>query len=514
MPDPIPTGAASPARRHGPSATLALLICTAAVLFGPFPALSQIPDFAAGMPGALPVQEGTWVYPVRAGLQEAMLEGEEISTSNGIDGDFLARASVRAAWVAAGEPPTCPQGGYADMRGRTRIVAMTAQTGSGPFMGVNQRSRLVVNQELEQAVLYVHGEARSWVPGPNYCDDRQMMEDGGGRGFLRLEYRTTAHVAPLNFLAFPRAVDVESPDLEEVCRAMGDLALDAYQDMNRRWNTINHSFSGPIDWSVITPVPEGFGNGERGSFGEGTLTAADVVHAAGQAADAVSMGRELGQIFAQAPTLARGAGGAAQWAAVQSANYLLGTQIGDPVDTMLEMAKAGDAAFRHSPDPAARAVSRHASLEVQHGPGVLHGLDADYLMHTLLEACANLDPQDMPEGDASGHFSWPGGTVVLSGRGLTPGEPAAVAAGPVGTGSIAQALEMARQMGVAMPDTAGLGASLPAGISLDAMPAPMSGRAGGGGTIVAGAPEWTVSFSVELVDDGERIAALWFDPMR
>jgi len=491
----------------------------------PYASAQPTPDVQAmmeamqqqGMPGmtALPEQEGTWVYPVSAGLHEAMLEDRQLGSDNGIDNDFLARASVRAAYVQAGEPPTCDSGSHHDMRGRTRIVAMTVETGTGPFMGVEQRSRIVINQSLERAVIYLHGEARSWVPGPNYCDDRQMVEDAGGRGMLRMDYSTTAHVAPLNFMAFPRASEIDDSEMEDVCGALRDLAFDAYQDMNQRWNTINHSFNGPIDWSTFTPVPEGFANGDHASFAPGLVNAADVVTAAGQASDAVSMGRQLGQIFARAPSLARGAGGAAGWAAVQAGNYLLGTAIGDPVDTMMQIAAAGDAAYRNSGEAPARAVANHAEVEIHHADGLLRGLDADYLMHTVIQACEGLDPADMPEGSAAGHFSWQGGTVVLTGQGLAPGEPAAVASGPVQPGSIAEAMAMAQAMGATnMPDRAELEASLPPGMSLDAMPAPMSGRAGGGAMLTSRAPEWTVSYTVELVDDGERIAALWFDPRR
>lgn len=460
-------------------------------------------------------QEGTWVYPIRAGLQETMLQGQELPSRDGVDTDFLARASVRAVYVAAGEAPTCPSASHLDMRGRTRVVAMTVETGSGPFMGVDQRSRIVVNQAEERAVLYLHGEARSWVPGETFCEDRLMVEDGGGRGLLRMSYSTVAHVTPLNFMAFPRAVDIDLSDLEENCQALRELAHEAYQDMNQRWNLIGHTFEGPIDWSVIPPVPAGYSNGDRASFADGLLNAADVVNAAAQAKDAVTMGQELGRIFAQAPSLARGVGGAAQWAAVQTANYFIGTQLGDPVDTMMQIAQAGDAAYRNSGEPSAQAVARHAELQVQHGDGTYRGLDADYLMHTVLGACESLEPQDIPEGDASGHFSWQGGTVVLSGRGLAPGEPAAIASGPVQSSmSIADALAMARTLGAAVPDAEELQATLPAGMSLEQMPAPMSGRAGGGAMIVSNAPEWSVSYTVELVDEGERIAAQWFDPRR
>jgi len=473
-----------------------------------------------GVPGMSPlaVQQGTWVYPVAAGLHTGMADNRNVESGGGIDANFIARASVYAAYVQAGEPPTCAGGSHHDMRGRTRIVAMTVDTGTGPFMAGGQLSRLVVNQAEQRAVLYLYGNMRSWVPGPNHCDDQQMVEETGGRGFLRMEYSTTAHVAPLNFMAFPRAGEVDVSDLEDACNRFKATALEAYQDMNRRWNLITNVYNGPVDWSVITPVEEGYADAERTSFANGLFNSGDVIDAASAAADAVSLGASLANAFSRAPRVAEsGAAGIAQWVVMQAMEPALnaaGIETINPVDAMMMMATMGHAAFRDSDEPRAREIANHAMQRFPEAGGPFEGIDADYMLHTLMQACEGLNPQNMPEGSATGHFSWPGGTVILSGRGLAPGEPAAIATGPVQSGSIADALAMAQAMGANIPDKAQIQAAMPPGMSLDAMPAPMTGRAGGGAMLASNTPEWTVSFTVELVDDGERIADLWFDPRR
>jgi hypothetical protein len=186
----------------------------------------------------------------------------------------------------------------------------------------------------------------------------------------------------------------------------------------------------------------------------------------------------------------------------------------DPINAMLMMATMGHAAFRDSGEPRAREIADHAMQRLPDANGPFEGIDADYMLHTLMQACEGLSPQNMPEGSSAGHFSWPGGTAILSGRGLAPGEPAATAAGPVRSGSIADALAMAQAMGADVPSRAQLEAAMPPGMSLDSMPAPMVGRAGGGAMRGSNTPEWMVSYSVELVDDGERIATFWLDPRR
>lgn len=471
---------------------------------------------AGQMPGSpLQVQDGTWLYPVASGIHEGLLGDREIGSADGIDGDFLARSSLQAVYTAAGEPPQCDGSSRSDMRGRSRIVAMEVWTGSGPFLAEGQMSRIVINQELERAVIYLHGDVREWVPGPNFCDDQQYVLAGSGRGVLRLDYETQSHVAPLNFMAFPHPSTVDLQSLEDSCRALQDTMHAAYQDLNRRWGFLGHQYDGPIDWSVITPVPEGHDNGEQASFADGLFNTRDVVDAASGAADAVSMGRELGQVFAQAPSLARGAGGAVGWAVVQVANQYLENALPDPAQLMMDVALAGDAAYRSSGDPSARQVADHALQRVGHSDGDFRGLNVDYLVHTVLSACDEIRDMDLQSGTAYGHFSWPGGMVALNGRGFAPGAPAAIASGPVQSTSIRDALAMAQAYGGAnAPSAEEIEANLPEGFSLDALPIPMAGQAGGGGQLAPNATEWFVSYNVEIVDDGERIATLWFDPRR
>lgn len=472
-------------------------------------------QMGAGATG-LQVQQGTWIYPVRAGLHEAMLQGQDIGSDNGIDGDALARASLRAAYIEAGEPPSCPGDSRADMRGRSSIVVMTVETGSGPWNGTDQLSRLVVNQAQNRAALYLHGAASEWVPGPSFCDDGDYVLAGEGRGFLRMEYETTTHVAPLNFMAFPRTGDVDTEALEDACQRLTDLALDAYREMDRRWNTINHSYEGPVDWSVITPVPEGYGDGERASFADGTFATGDVVKAVTGSIDLTGLIRNIGGALGSNPAaMLAGATGVAQWAVMQAVQYATGAAgvATDPVQALMALLAAGNAAFADSGEPGPQQVADQAVRRLPDANGPYQGLDADYMAYAMLEGCTQ--PADPAlAGFASGHFSWPGGTVPLSGRGLMPGQPAATASGPVGGASLSQALAIAQGMGVATPDLAQLQGNMPAGVSLDALPAPMAGQAGGGGMIAANAPEWTVSYNVELVDQGERIAADWFDPRR
>jgi hypothetical protein len=75
---------------------------------------------------------------------------------------------------------------------------------------------------------------------------------------------------------------------------------------------------------------------------------------------------------------------------------------------------------------------------------------------------------------------------------------------------------MARAMsgGSDVPDAEQLQAMMPAGISLDALPIAMNGQAHAGDIVARGLREWSLTYNVELVDEGEKIAALWFDPRR
>jgi|GEM_PF-1822769 len=476
-----------------------------------YPDMPNIP----GMSG-LPTQDGTWVYPIRPGMHEAMLEGEEIGTDNGIDGDFLARASLQAAYTAAGEPPTCDGSSRADMRGRSRIIAMQVWTNDAPYMSGTQESRIIINQELERAVVYIHGDTREWVPGPNFCDDGQYVLAGSGRGSLRMEYDTTSHIAPLNFMAFPHPSTVDMEAYENACRMFEDHMLTTYQDLNRRWNTIPVTHDMPIDWSVITPFPDGYNDGTTASFGDGLFNTRDVADAASQAKDSIELGLAIGEFFGNAPTLARGAGGVATWALGQVVDSVAADVFVDPADAMMMIAQAGDAAYRASGEPSAQAVHEHAQQRRPHPSGnELSGINVDYIIHTVLDACRNLEDLEMTGGDAYGYLSWPGGAVVLTGRAMAPGAPAATASGPVQSGSIADALALAQSMGAGnIPSTEELEAQMPDGYSLDHQPAPMSGQAGGGGLLAPGAPEWFVSYNIELGTEGERIATLWFDPRR
>jgi len=188
----------------------------------------------------------------------------------------------------------------------------------------------------------------------------------------------------------------------------------------------------------------------------------------------------------------------------------------DPAEAMMMIAQAGDAAYRASGEPSAQAVHEHAQQRRQSPSGhELAGLNADYIIHTVLDACQSLDDIEMTGGDAFGYFTWPGGIAILTGRGMAPGAPAATASGPVQSGSISDALALAQSMGATnVPSTEELESQMPEGYSLDHQPAPMSGQAGGGGLIAPGAPEWFVSYNIELGTEGERIAELWFDPRR
>tara|TARA_R110000868_G_scaffold102358_1_gene281873 strand:+ start:13290 stop:14807 length:1518 start_codon:yes stop_codon:yes gene_type:complete len=502
------------------TASAAVLLATA--MSGQSPAQTIPPEIlqqmqSGGIPGMSPLetQTGTWLYPVRSGLQAAMMEGREIGTANGVDADFLARSSLQAVYTQSGTPPTCDGNRNADMRGRSRMVAMEVWTGSGPFLAEGQMSRLVVNQELSRAVIYLHGDVREWVPGPNFCDDQAYVLAGSGRGFLRLEYETTAHIAPLNFTAYPHPATVDLEAFADNCRQFSDRLRDSYAELNRRWSTISIPDYGPVDWSTYPPVPEGFNNGEQASFADGLFNTRQVVDAASQAADAIGVGQAVAEFFGNAPTLARGASGIAVWAIGEATNYLAGEVFVDPAEAMMMIAWAGDAAYRSSGDPSARAVSEHARQDVPGRDGNYRGLNVDYMMHTLLDACEAIDELEAQPGNAFGYLSWPGGAVSLTGRGLAPGAPAAIASGPVQSGSMADALALAQTMGGGRaPTEEEIQRALPEGFSLEALPAPMTGQAGGGGLLAPNAPEWFVSYNIELVDEGERIATLWFDPRR
>lgn len=132
--------------------------------------------------------------------------------------------------------------------------------------------------------------------------------------------------------------------------------------------------------------------------------------------------------------LARGAGGVATWALERVVDTIATDVFVDPAEAMMMIARAGDAAYRSSAEPSAQAVHEHAQQR-RSGPtgNEFSGLNVDYIMHTVLDACRNLDAVE---------------------------------------------------------------------------------TTGGGALIAAGAPEWFVSYNIELGTEGERIAELWFDPRR
>lgn len=470
---------------------------------------------AAGI-GGLPVQKGTWVYPVRAStLQLDAIGDRDFGVSKGVDADFMARASVFLTKVVPG-PDLCNpnEPGMSDFR----QVAMQVWTGNGPFMAGEQLSRLVVNQETAQAALYLHGDVREWAPGETFCADGGMAEISSGKGMLRMEYTTAGHIAPLHFVAYPRASDIDPSDFENACAQFENAASEMYREMNRNWGMIVHGDSGPVDWSTFgpPPVPEGFNNGSEASFGDGTFNMRQAVDAVGNMNSGTGLlNAVLAPIFQHAPRIAAGVGGVVSWAVVEAVNRAAGQSFDSSIATMIEMVTFAGQAF-HGGDPATRKVAEHAQQRVSDNTGTYEGLNVDYMVSVVLDACSNIEEVEIPSGYAAGHMSWPRRSVHLIGRGPVSQAPAAHANGPVSSMSIADALAMARAMsgGSDVPDAEQLQAMMPAGISLDALPIAMNGQAHAGDIVARGLREWSLTYNVELVDEGEKIAALWFDPRR
>ncbi|MEM7351227.1 MAG: hypothetical protein AAF657_10505 [Acidobacteriota bacterium] len=113
---------------------------------------------------------------------------------------------------------------------------------------------------------------------------------------------------------------------------------------------------------------------------------------------------------------------------------------------------------------------------------------------------------DLPEGYAAGLFQWPGGSVDLEVRGPAKGAPAAIATAPVQSGSIADALALARQYSGRddLPSKEEIEAGLPEGMSLDSMPINMTGQAYAG-TSLLGQPEWTLNYTITLEAEGKAV---------
>jgi len=469
----------------------------------------------AGM-GGLPVQKGTWVYPVRAStLQLGAIEDRSFGTSKGVDADFMARASVFLTRVVPG-PDLCNpnEPGMSEFR----QVAMQVWTGNGPFMAGEQLSRLVVNQETGQAALYLHGDVREWAPGETFCTDGGMAEISSGKGMLRMEYTTAGHIAPLHFTAYPRASDIDPSDFENACEQFENTAGEMYREMNRSWGMIVHGDNNPVDWSAFgpPPVPEGFDNGSEASFGDGTFNMRQAVDAVGNMNSGTGLiNAVLTPIFQHAPRIAAGVGGVVSWAVAEAVNRAAGQSFDSSIATMIEMVKFAGQAF-HGGDPQTRKVAEHAQQRVSDGSNIFEGLNVDYMISVVLDACANIEEVEIPSGYAAGYMSWPGGSVNLIGRGPVPQAPAAHANAPVSSMPIADALAMARAMsgGKDVPDAEQLQAMMPEGISLDALPISMTGQASAGDIVARGLREWSLNYNVELVDEGEKIAVLWFDPRR
>lgn len=480
---------------------------------------SMVPGLPGGVPvtdmSPLDIQKGTWVYPVRANtIVESLLADKEFGPANGVDAEFVANASVHLTKTVRG-PDLCKPGetGVSEVR----IVAMRLFSNDDAYLTGTQESRLVVNQELERAVLYARGDVREWIPGPAFCDDRQMVIGSSGRGMMRMEYETKAHFAPLNFTAYPKPWKSDLASVQNNCNLFKDRVAATYAQMNKRWSMIPISTPpGPIDWSVSgPPVVEGMNNGQEASFADGTFNIRDAVDAAANASSVADLSKAIAPLFRNAPKLAAGLGGVASWALEQVVGDIAGLSLDDTMNQMIDMMAVANQAFQGG-DPMAKAVAEHARQPVHDGQMQFQGINIDYMISSLLSACDTLTDLEQPDGYAAGYMTWPGGSVVLTGRGAVPGLPAAIANAPVGQTSIADALAIAQAMSgdTKVPNMEQLQAQMPDGISLDELPISMTGQAVAGGSIAPGSHEWTLNFNVELVDDGEKIADLWFDPRR
>lgn len=472
---------------------------------------------AMQVPGMAPIetQSGTWVYPVRANtLVESVLADREFGAADGIDADFMANASVHLTKIVRG-PDLCRSNemGVSEMR----IIAMRLFSSDAPYMTGTQESRLVVNQELERAILYARGDVREWVPGPTFCDDQQMVLGSSGRGAMRMEYETKAHFAPLSFTAYPKPWKSDLTAVQNNCDIFQKHVATMYAQLHKRWSVIPIAASPePLSWGVMGPsVREGMNNGKEASFADGTFNMRDAVDAAADTSAIADLSGAIAPLFRKAPKLAAGLGGVASWALEQVVGEVAGQSLDDTANQMIDMMAVANQAF-HGGDPKAKAVAEYARQPVNDGQSQLHGINIDYMAASLLSACDALTQLEQPDGYAAGYITWPGGSVVLTGRGAVPGVPAAFANAPVGGVSVADALAMAQAMSgeAKVPGIEELQAQMPDGISLDALPISMTGQAVSGAAIAAGAHEWTLNYNVELVDRGEKIAELWFDPRR
>lgn len=479
----------------------------------------MVPGLPGGVdiPGVSPLetQKGTWVYPVKANtLVESLLAETTFGSADGVDAQFMANASVHLTKIVRGADICKPSEiGVSEMR----VIAMKLYSNDAAYVTGTQESRLVVNQDLQRAVLYARGDVREWIPGPKFCDDRQMVIGSSGRGMMRMEYETKAHFAPLNFTAYPKPWKSDLTAVQNSCDLFKDQAAIAYAQINKRWSTIPIAPSpDPIDWSVFgPPVKEGMNNGEEASFANGSFNIRSAVDAAARANSVADLSSAIAPIFRQAPKLAAGLGGVASWALGEVVGGIAGQSLDDTANQMIDMMIVANQAFQ-SGDPKAREVAEYARQPVHDGQTQLQGINIDYMISSFMSACDTLTNLEQPDGYAAGYITWPGGSVVLTGRGAVPGLPAAMANAPVGGASIANALSMAQAMSgdAKTPTLEDLQAQMPEGVSLDAVPISMTGQAIAGRSIAPGAHEWTLNFNVELIDRGEKIAELWFDPRR
>jgi len=484
-------------------------LAAAAVAAAPAASLAQ------AMPsGALQAQEGTWAYVVEpSSLVESHLDQQDFGSADGIDAAFMAGASVHASRTVTG-PDLCDpsERGVSDFR----VLGMQVFSRDVPFLSGEQESRLIVSQTEQRAVIYLHGDVREWAPGPNYCEDGQMREVAGGRGMLRLEYETTNHFAPLNFMAYPRSWEIDQEGFEAVCDRFKDMMFKAYREAYPRWQTIPvHSPPGPIDTSVLIPIPEGAHDGEKASFEEGTYNLRTAADAVAQTESIRGMTEAVAPVFEKAPRIAQSVRGFAAWAVSEAVGHYAGVSVDNHVSNALQTMKAINEKW--SAEPGLNPNVAYGSGPVSLGPETYRGVNADYYTDLVFDMCET-EIEVAEEGYAAGHMSWSGGTIQLVGRGVTRGAPAAQATGPVapaGQMSVAEAMAMAQAMGApTMPDMAEIEAQLPEGYSLDEQPIHMTGRAGAGPTIGPNLQEWTISYFVEIDGDGEKIAEVWFDPRR
>ncbi len=396
-----------------------------------------------------------------------------------------------------------------------RVLAIKLFSRDVPFHSGEQESRIIVNQAQQRVALYLHGDVREWKPAPGYCDDQRMQLATSGRGLLRLEYETQAHVVPLNFQAYPRKWEIDQEGLEEICERFEALVWNGYRATFPRWKTIPvHSPPGPIDTSVLIPLPEGAHDGEKASFEEGTYNTREVADMVGLANSMIELSEPMLELFAKTPKIVKGAAGLAAWAVQEAVGQYAGVSVDNHVANALQAMKAINEKW--AAEPGLNPNREYASKPVSFGGHDFSAVDADYTVATVLDMRENTEIEEPVDGFAQGHMSWPAGTIQLQGRGLTAGAPAALATAPVmPTGSIADALAMAKAMGAEnVPDLADIESQLPKGMSLDKQPIHMHGRAGSGPTIAPNLQEWTISYFIEIDGDGEEIAKIWFDPRR